>query len=86
MSTAPLIRTQQDIEQIESTPLSDRDLPSSTYELIRRTALAHPEAAALSFLLQGTAEETPLRLNYAELLGKITHTANACHRLGLRPG
>lgn len=86
MSTAPLIRTLQDIQQIESTPLSDRGLPSSTYELIRRTALAHPEAAALSFLLQGTAEEAPLRLNYTELLGKITQTANAFHRLGLRPG
>ncbi|KFJ93308.1 AMP-binding protein [Pseudomonas sp. 1-7] len=86
MSTAPLIRTLQDIEQIESTPLSDRDLPSSTFELIRRTAQTSPEAAALSFILQGTAEEAPLRLNYTELLGKITQTANAFHRLGLRPG
>ena len=86
MSTAPLIRTLQDIQQIESTPLSERDLPSSTFELIRRTAQASPEAAALSFILQGTGEETPLRLNYAELLGKITQTANAFHRLGLRPG
>ncbi len=86
MSTAPLIRTLQDIEQIESTPLSDRDLPSSTFELIRRTAQASPDAPALSFILQGTGEETPLRLNYAELLGKITQTANAFHRLGLRPG
>lgn len=86
MSTAPLIRTLQDIQQIESTPLSERDLPSSTFELIRRTAQASPEAAALSFILQGTAEEAPLRLNYTELLGKITQTANAFHRLGLRPG
>ncbi|MFV9684416.1 acyl-CoA synthetase [Pseudomonas sp. NY15367] len=86
MSTAPLIRTLQDIELIESTPLSERDLPSSTFELILRTAQASPEAAALSFILQGTGEETPLRLSYAELLGKITQTANAFHRLGLRPG
>jgi len=86
MSTAPLIRTLQDIERIERTTLSDRDLPSSTFELIRRTAQASPEAAALSFIIQGTGEETPLRLNYAELLGKITQTANAFHRLGLRPG
>lgn len=86
MSTAPLIRTLQDIQQIESTPLSDRGLPESTFDLIRRTAQASPEAAALSFILQGTGEETPLRLNYTELLGKITQTANAFHRLGLRPG
>jgi fatty-acyl-CoA synthase len=86
MSTAPLIRTLQDIEKIESTPLSDRGLPESTFELIRRTAQANPDVPALSFILQGTAEETPLRLTYAELLGKITQTANAFHRLGLRPG
>lgn len=86
MSTAPLIRTLQDIEQIESTPLSERDLPSSTFELIRRTAQIRPDAPALSFILQGTGEETALRLNYAELLGKTTQTANAFHRLGLRPG
>jgi fatty-acyl-CoA synthase len=86
MSTAPLIRTLQDIELIESTPLSERDLPSSTFELIRRTAQASPDAPALSFILQGTGEETALCLNYAELLGKITQTANAFHRLGLRPG
>lgn len=81
-----MIRTLQDIELIESTPLSERDLPSSTFELIRRTAQATPDAPALSFILQGTGEETPLRLSYAELLGKITQTANAFHRLGLRPG
>ncbi|MGG2399588.1 acyl-CoA synthetase [Pseudomonas sp. SH1-B] len=86
MSTAPLIRTLQDIERIENTPLSERDLPPSTFELIRRTASAHADAPALSFILQGNGEETPLRLSYAELLGKVTQTANAFHRLGLRPG
>lgn len=86
MSTAPLIRTLQDIEQIEAVALSERDLPPSTFELIRRTASARPDAPALSFILQGNGEETPLRLSYAELLGKLTQTANAFHRLGLRPG
>ena len=86
MSTAPLIRTLQDIEQIEAVALSERDLPPSTFELIRRTASAQPDAPALSFILQGNGEETPLRLSYAELLGKLTQTANAFHRLGLRPG
>lgn len=86
MSSAPLIRSLQDIEQIECTPLSARELPPSTYELIRRTAVAQPDAPALSFILQGSGEETPLRLSYAGLLGKITQTANAFHRLGLRPG
>ncbi|HEX5843547.1 MAG TPA: acyl-CoA synthetase [Pseudomonas sp.] len=86
MHDIPAIQTLRDIQQIEQTPLAERDLPSSTYALISRTAARQPAAPALSFILQGTAEETPYRLNYAELLGKITQTANAFHRLGLRPG
>lgn len=86
MNAAPLICTREDIVAIERTPLAERHLPSSTYELIRRTAQTSPDAPALSFILQGTAEETPLRLSYRELLENITRTANAFHRLGLRPG
>ena len=86
MTTTPVIRTLQDIRQIEQTPLAARGLPASTYELIKRTAAAHPQAPALSFILQGSADEPAYRLNYMELLGKITQTANAFHRLGLRPG
>ena len=86
MTVSPIIRSLRDIEQIERTPLSERDLPPSTYELIRRSAAAHPEAPALSFILQGTADEPVYRLSYRELLGKVTQTANAFHRLGLRPG
>jgi len=80
------IASLRDIEQIEQTPLEARDMAPSTYELIRRSAARSPDAPALSFLLQGTAEETPYRLSYAELFGKITQTANAFHRLGVRPG
>lgn len=86
MSAIPAIKSLADVRQIEQTPLSARDLPASTYALIQRTAAAQPDAPALSFILQGTADETAYRLTYAELLGKITQTANAFHRLGLRPG
>ena len=86
MSVTPAIKSLADVRQIEQTPLSARDLPASTYALIQRTAAAQPDAPALSFILQGTADETAYRLNYAELLDKITQTANAFHRLGLRPG
>ncbi|MDH1265157.1 acyl-CoA synthetase [Pseudomonas sp. GD03944] len=86
MNDLPVIRTRRDIEQIEQTPLAERDLPASTYELIQRTAQLHPQAPALSFLLQGQPGEPVYRLTYPQLLGKITQTANAFHRLGLRPG
>lgn len=86
MTNQPIIRGLADIEQIEATPLAERNLPASTYDLIRRTAAAHPQAPALSFILQGSGDEPVYRLNYQQLLGKITQTANAFHRLGLRPG
>ncbi|WP_372873681.1 acyl-CoA synthetase [Pseudomonas sp.] len=86
MTNQPIIRGLADIEQIEATPLAERNLPASTYDLIRRTAAAHPQAPALSFILQGTVDEPTYRLSYQQLLGKITQTANAFHRLGLRPG
>lgn len=86
MHAIPAIESLRDIEQIEQTPLAARDLPASTFELIRRSAARHGDAPALSFILQGSADEAAYRLSYNELLGKITQTANAFHRLGLRPG
>jgi fatty-acyl-CoA synthase len=86
MPVIPAIKTLRDIQLIEQTPLAERELPASTYELISRTAARQPDAPALSFILQGTADETAYRLTYRQLLGKITQTANAFHRLGLRPG
>lgn len=86
MTAAPIIRSLADIELIEQTPLAARNLPASTYEVLQRSAARHPEAPALSFILQGNADEQPYRLSYSELLSKVTQTANAFHRLGLRPG
>ncbi|WP_205342434.1 acyl-CoA synthetase [Denitrificimonas caeni] len=81
--TAKEIRSLADIQTIERTPLAQRDLPKSTYELIGRSAQRAPDATALTFLLQGSDDEQPFTLSYAELFAKITQTANALHRLGL---
>ncbi|TIH06880.1 acyl-CoA synthetase [Pseudomonas leptonychotis] len=86
MPAIPAIKTLHDIQLIEQTPLAERDLPASTFELISRAAARQPDAAALSFILQGSTDEAAYRLSYRQLLGKITQTANAFHRLGLRPG
>ncbi|UVE16844.1 acyl-CoA synthetase [Pseudomonas sp. LS44] len=81
----PAIASLRDTESIERISLPDRDMPASTYELLRRSAREHAEATALTFLLQGDGQEHPWQLSYAELFGKITQTANAFHRLGVRP-
>ncbi len=80
------ITSLRDVEALERTPLQARDLPSSTYELLRRSAQRFGPDTALNFLLQGSAAEEPLRVSYAELFARVTQAANAFHRLGVRPG
>lgn len=76
-----------DIEALErQMPLEQRQLPSSTYELLKRSASRFAERPALTFLPQGSIQDQPLQLSYAELFAKVTQTANALHRLGIRPG
>src|SRR3990167_3751691 len=86
MPAIPAIKTLRDIQLIEQTPLAERDLPASTYELIRRSAARQADALARSFIRQGGADEAACRLNYGQLQGKIDQSATAFHRLGLRPG
>ena len=76
-----------DIQALErQVPLEQRQLPSSTYELLKRSASRFAERPALTFLPQGSIHDQPLHLSYAELFAKVTQTANALHRLGIRPG
>ncbi len=82
-TTTQEIRSLADIQTIEQTPLAQRELPNSTYQLIGRSALRAPDAPALTFLLQASDDEKPFTLSYSELFAKITQTANAFHRLGL---
>ncbi|WP_374978849.1 acyl-CoA synthetase [Pseudomonas solani] len=82
----PPITSLRDIELIEQVSLQQRGMPDSTYALIRQSAQRTPDAIAMTFLMQGSADEAPWQLSYAELLAQVTRTANAFHRLGLRPG
>lgn len=77
------ISSLREIEQIEARPLSDRNLPRSTYEVIQKAAEEHGDSTALTFILGGRAEETPVRYNYKQLLEKVTQTANALHAAGV---
>ena len=80
------ISSLRDVEALEQVPLQDRDLPPNTYELLRRSAQQFGPSTALSFLLQGSAAEEPLKVSYEQLFARVTQAANAFHRLGVRPG
>ena len=82
----PHVATLADIEAIEQIPLSERDLPASTYEAIRRGAARNPDGVALHFFLQGDMYDKGVSFTYREWLGALHQTANMFHALGLRPG
>lgn len=76
-----------DIQALEQQqPLAQRNLPASTYELLQRSASRFGERTALTFLPQGSIQDQPWNIGYAELFAQVTRTANALHRLGIRPG
>ena len=75
--------TLADIEAFEAVPLAERELPSNTYEAIKRAAVQHPTKLALIFFLQGTAFQQAVNYTYRDLLGKLNQTANMLHDLGL---
>jgi len=74
------IATLRDVETIEAS--APADLPSSTYELLQHGASIDPNAPALSFFLTTHEHERPRTWTYAELIGRITQTANFFHALG----
>lgn len=88
----PTIRSLEDVEAIERVPLSERCLPSNTYEAIAATARAYPETLAIRFVENGERwraghdeGSTGLSrdLTYAEFLARINQTANLFSALGL---
>ncbi|MEN0107802.1 MAG: AMP-binding protein, partial [Pseudomonas sp.] len=79
-------RTLADVLAIESTPLAQQALPTSTYDALRRTAEQNPDAPALSFFHDVERFQQPWRWTYRELLQAITRTANALHALGVDAG
>ena len=79
----PLIASLREIEAIERIPLSERALPSSTYEMLRLGAARDPEAPALSFFARGADHASPFVWTHSELIRDITRAANLFRGLGI---
>ncbi|MEZ4633261.1 MAG: acyl-CoA synthetase [Deinococcales bacterium] len=85
MTSSFKLRSLADVEAFEKTPLSQRNLPQSTYEAIKRSAERYPKSPAIMFFLQGTAYEKTVEYSYQNFLGKLHQTANMLQDLGLGP-
>jgi fatty-acyl-CoA synthase len=80
------IKTVNDIELLEKTPLQDRMKTFNTYDLLKQGAAINPDAPAISFFLSGEDYAKPQVITYREFISKITQTANMFHGLGIGPG
>ena len=79
------VRSQADVQRLESAPLAETLTVRSTYEIFRNSAHAFGAKTALTFLPDADPATAPVRWSYAELLSGIHQTANLLHRLGVRP-
>ncbi|MER7922324.1 acyl-CoA synthetase [Streptomyces sp. NPDC096057] len=73
-----------DLADIEATPLAERGLPATSYDLLRRAADQWPERAGLSVLPDAASWRSPRTRTYADLLADVHGAANALHGLGIR--
>jgi fatty-acyl-CoA synthase len=65
-----------DLTELERIPLSERGLPASTYELVRRAAELWPDRTAVSVLPDAERYRAPLIRTFAELAHDV-HRAEA---------
>lgn len=89
-STAPSYWVQADLSTepaiacFEKTPLSQRQLPKSTYALLRDGARISPDSIALEYFPDAEKwSENVQRYTFMEVFGRITQTANLLHSLGI---
>ena len=72
-----------DLAEVERVPLSERGLPASTYELVRRAAELWPDRPAVSVLPNAELFHTPFVRTFAELAGDVHRAAAVLTELGV---
>ena len=65
-----------DIRAIEQMPYHRRGFPTTTYDILRRSAMLYPQRLALRFLATAELDEVAACWTYAELFQDIQRTAN----------
>ncbi|MEO8187117.1 MAG: acyl-CoA synthetase [Burkholderiaceae bacterium] len=78
------IRSIEDVQMLERTPIDVAVPVRSTYEIFRNAAQAFGNRTALTFLPSADPDDTPIRWSYNELLTGIHQAANLFHKLGVR--
>ena len=83
MKIFPTLGCRSDFDDIQNTPLSALQLPSSPYEVIRESARLFPDKMAIGYLTEGVSHSNMVQISYQQLLGKIHQAANAFRSQGI---
>ncbi|MCB1545743.1 MAG: AMP-binding protein, partial [Rhodoblastus sp.] len=81
----PRLASAADIEAFEKIPYSERIAAASTFDAIKLGASVDPNAPAIKFLPNASAEDEPVVITHAQFIARVTQTANALHELGVGP-
>ena len=82
----PAAASPRDLEEIERTPLEQRGLPATTYELVTRAARLWPDLPAVSVLPDAERFQTPVTRTFGQLAGDVHRAAGVLAGLGVRRG
>ena len=79
------VESEADLEALERQSFAEAAAVRSTYEILERSARAHPDGVAISFLPTGEVEAEAVRITYRQLFARGTQAANMFHALGVGP-
>ena len=73
----------EDILDIERVPLRGRNIPASTYEMLKAGAAIAPDAPALTFFAEAKRYRDATVWSHRELFRRVTQAGNLFRRLGV---
>lgn len=77
------VNTLADVIEAEKVPFTDRLPARNIHEALSNSAGRHPDRVAIHNLPRGQFDDDPVAITYAELLNKVTATANILRGLGV---
>ena len=83
MALWPRYSSPVDVVEIERTPLAERGLPASTYEMLCRAARLWPDRTAAGILPNAERWQEPVKLTFTKLLADVNRTANLLAEIGV---
>ncbi len=82
----PSLASAADVKAFEAVPCSERIAAKSTFDAIKLGAAHNPNAPAIQFLLNASADDTPIVITHGQFVARVTQAANMFHALGVGTG